>query len=429
MQAVCWVQLQDAYRPARAHGPRKVGETTLRIAVELARLSPCRPGVGYLVRILKLSERTIQYHLAILREAGLLAYRSKGTRVAKEGGRASEFVRVIPEAFDTALHLTTRPCLRLIRTLTGIGQAGRSLMKRLARTAQKVMRRPRLSPARASRPSRCTPKGGSADSSSSAGVTTVPPESKLEHGKYRATAPNKPKPGAHRSTNHVGRRFQLARELIVQVDWLRGCSVPRIAWVIRNVADAGWTAQEVRGWLHFRCQNTARIRRASGFLATLLHRAEEILDTPAKRTDAVAQWQTATEAARRHRIQTVRQRSEHCSADWLAPSSHAVQRLVADAIAATLAPSRHDDALSEPATSQNLTDADLQVLRATARAEYMQGETALITSAVEILGRPSAEAMYGPDLVHRALLLAKGLERIKVHRSAKNHPMSSSAFS
>ncbi|MEV7887472.1 helix-turn-helix domain-containing protein [Streptomyces sp. NPDC002817] len=407
MQAVCWSHLEDTYRRTRGHGPRKVGVTTLRVAAELARLAPCRPGVDFLARVLKLSERTIQYHLAILRESGLLAYRSKGTRVSGEGGQASEFVWIIPQAFDAALHLVTRACERLVRALKGIGDEGRALMKRLAKMAQKLLSRPRRSGRTRTRPvrsSRCTPMGGSSDGSSSAGSTSLPPESKLEFGKRTSPTQKKPKAKARRTLNQTGRRFQLARELIEQVDWLRGCSLPRIAWVIRDVADAGFSSEEVRGWLHFRGE-TNRVRRASGLLAVLLNNAHKILDTQDKRDQAVAQWHAATEAARRHRIQSVRRRSERFVGDWEAPRSAAVRRLVAEAITATAAPAAPGEALPDLCGPQDLTVEELQVMRQTAWAEFMHGDTALVTSAVEAFGRATAESMYGTDLVQRALRL------------------------
>lgn len=205
MQAVCWAYHCDSYQPRRRHGPQLVGETTLRVARELARLSPCRPGVDYLVRVLKVSKRTVQYHLGILRETGLLAYRVKGTRLAGEGGRASEFVWTIPASFDAALHLVTRPCDRYIRALQGIAEEGRRLMKQLAKMARNIMRRsPRSRSGNSSnkclsRKTRCTPMGGGSNSSSTAGVTPSP----LRHSSLVGPARPSPRAGpgaAARST-------------------------------------------------------------------------------------------------------------------------------------------------------------------------------------------------------------------------------------
>ncbi|KAF3470072.1 hypothetical protein [Streptomyces sp. Tu 3180] len=109
--------------------------------------------------------------------------------------------------------------------------------------------------------------------------------------------------------NVVGRRFQLARELTQELDWLRGCSVPRIAWVARHIADAGWTMTDVRAWLHFRRGDVTRVRRGSGLLAALLADAETLLDTLEKRVTAVEDWHAAQKATRRHRIQQVRART------------------------------------------------------------------------------------------------------------------------
>ncbi|GAA3078616.1 hypothetical protein GCM10020000_75220 [Streptomyces olivoverticillatus] len=74
MQAVHWV-LEAALHP-------RFCTTTLRVARVLAELNPCRPGVAYLMRRLQLGERMVQYHLAALRETGLLVYVAKGGTAA-----------------------------------------------------------------------------------------------------------------------------------------------------------------------------------------------------------------------------------------------------------------------------------------------------------------------------------------------------------
>ncbi|MFB6881251.1 transcriptional regulator [Streptomyces noursei] len=413
MQAVCWAHLDNTYRPARGHGPQHIGQTTLRVAVELARLAPCRPGVGYLVRLLKLSKRTIQYHLGILREAGLLAYQTKGTRVRGEGGRASEFVWTIPAAFDTALRLVTRTCDRYIRALQGIADEGRALMKRLAKMARKLMRRPRRSRRatptinRASSTRRCTPMEGGSESSSTAGTTSLPSEAKLDRGTSKPPTPKKSKGTGRRTLNVIGRRYQLARELTEQIDWLRGCSVARIAWVAREVSDAGWSAQEVRAWLHFRGGEAARVHRASGLLAVLLRSAVRTLDTADKRAEVISDWRQATEAARRGRIQQVRARAERYDGDWQAPRSAAVRRLVTEAFTPNCEAHAGAEALPALGGPQDLTGQELRVMRDSAWAEFLQGDTALVTSAVRAFGRPVAESMYGVDLVQRVLRLSR----------------------
>lgn len=445
MQAVHWVVGSGLYRPRRTHGPRSMGRTTLRIAQLLAELSPCRPGLSYLMRRTGLSERTTEYHLEMLREAGLLAYVSRGTRVSGVGGQASEFALVIPTAFDQALGIRTvgegsgrRP--------TGIAESGRELMGRLAARAARKVRAPRKKTRKpAGKPAgedtartdsqasveprregaseaavttgtavaRCTPMGGGTCTTPAAGDLPSPSEtSKLASGVSKSPTPKKPKSKASgcRKLNAVGRRFQLARELTEHIDWLRGCSVPRIAWVARHVADAGWTVTEVRAWLHCRGE-TARVRRGSGLLAVLLRNATTILDTPEKRAAAVEDWRAAQEAVRRERILQVRARHERFEGNWQTPTSRAVQKRVEAAFAEAFDLKPVDEpgeALPELAGPQDLTVEELQEMRAAAWGELMAGETTLVTSAVEMLGRPAAEHLYGPDLVRRARQLAAG---------------------
>ncbi|WP_055546846.1 helix-turn-helix domain-containing protein [Streptomyces kanamyceticus] len=405
LQAVCWFRLDGGYRAPRGHGPRRVGDTTLRVATELARLSPCRPGVSYLMHRLQLSKRTVQYHLGILRETGLLTYRAKGTRVSGRGGMASEFEWTIPTTFDTAVHLRTRTSEQYGRIVRGIEDQGRALMKRLSRMAQRLMRRRLRRPS--TRRRHCTPMEGSSESSATTGTTSVPPESNRVSGNAMVPHSQKPTPATRRKLNKVGRRFQLARELIGQIDWLTRCSVPRIAWVVRNVADAGWSATDVRAWLHLRGGST-QVRRPSGLLAVLLSGAETTLDTPAKRTYAADRWHAAQEAARLHRIESVRRDREQRDGDWRPPVSTAVQRLVADAFAAVTPQHGIGEDLPEVAGPQDLTAEELQVMRNAARGSFMSGDTGLVMCALEAFGRPTAEALYGPDLVERAIKLADG---------------------
>lgn len=144
MQAVHWVSGSGLYQPRRhrSYGVRSFGRMTVYIAQLLAELTPCFPGIEYLMRRTGLSERAVQYHLAALRETGLLAYRVRGTRVSGERAQASEFVRVIPPEYDDALgiRMSEGGCERRV---TGIADEGRKLMARLAKMAARKVRRPR----------------------------------------------------------------------------------------------------------------------------------------------------------------------------------------------------------------------------------------------------------------------------------------------
>ncbi|MFI1606956.1 transcriptional regulator [Streptomyces griseofuscus] len=424
MQAVHWVAGSGLYEPRRyrSHGPRSFGPTTVRVAQELAELFPCRPGIEYLVRCTGLSERSVEYHLGMLRGAGLLAYIVRGTRVRGAAAQASEFARMVPVEFDVALGIRTVG-EGTGRRMTGIAKAGRELMAALSKKAARKVRKRRAkssskAPSKGARKGadqgavtavsnevRCTPMGGSSRSVSSAGTTSFPPESKLASGQSKSPTPkkSKAKAGGHRKLNLVGRRFQLARELTRELDWLRGCSVPRIAWVARNVADAGWTVTDVRAWLHFRGE-AAHVRRGSGLLSALLAGAENILDTRAKRADAIEQWRGALEAARRDRIRQVRARTERYEGDWQPPTSRAVLREVEaafDQVRQLEHGGRHQDrdhigdgqdADLEP------RDEEITALIATAKGELMQGETTLITS----FEPDTAVRIFGEELVRRA---------------------------
>ncbi|MGA4953764.1 transcriptional regulator [Streptomyces lydicamycinicus] len=440
MQAVHWVAGSGLYEPRRhrSHGPRSFGPTTVFVAQLLAELSPCRPGIEYLMRRSGLSERAVEYHLQMLRETGLLVWELRGTRVSGEQAQASVYVQMLPTEFDVALGIRTAG-EGTARRMTGIAEAGRELMARLAKKASRRVRRPRSktsskAPSKGARRgadgasatavsggARCTPMGGSSSSVFTAGTTYSPPESKLASGASKSPTPKTSKAKAGRRTlNRVGRRYQLARELTEELDWLRGCSVPRIAWVIRHIADAGWTTTDVHAWLAFRGE-AARVRRASGLLATLLKDAENILDTPAKRDLARDQWRAGQEAARREHIQQVRARQERFEGDWQAPTSRTVQRQVDAAFAAVreAASGRPPTANGQflaggeeaPELHGGLADLDEDEV-ARARAEARQclalGDTGLIEVAIAAMGPEAAEQLYGPKLLRRAKQLAGG---------------------
>ncbi|KFG02568.1 hypothetical protein IQ62_01225, partial [Streptomyces scabiei] len=290
MQAVHWVAGSGLYAPSREHGP-KWGPTTIAIAQEIAALKECRPGVDYLARKLKVAERTVQYHLGILREAGLLVYRSKGTRIHGVGGRASVFERVIPTAFDEALGIRTIG-EGATRRPVGAAPEARTLLGKLAKKAARKTRRARRRPSRtpASDQGRCTPMQGGTSTGSSTAGTHSPSEAKLASGSSQSPTPKSSKRG-QRTLNRVGRRYQLARELIQMVPWLSRASAPRIAWIIRHAADAGWTALEVQAIAEWEPVHADDARRPSGLLAYRLGDRHQLFDTPAKRRTAVQAWQ------------------------------------------------------------------------------------------------------------------------------------------
>ncbi|NUS88760.1 MAG: helix-turn-helix transcriptional regulator [Streptomyces sp.] len=321
MQAVHWIAGSGLYTPARNDGP-KFGPTTIALAQEISALTECRPGVDYLARKLKVSERTVQYHLGMLREAGLLVYRSKGTRISGVGGRASVFERVIPTAFDEALGIRTIGD-GATRRPVGAAEESRTLLGKLAKkAARKARRRPRRNSSSAER--RCTPMQVGTSGTSSADRTYSPPESKLASGTGESSTRKQAKSGP-RTLNKVGRRYQLAKELIQLVPWLRGASVPRIAWIIRHVADEGWTALEVQAAAE-RFVSDREPRRPSAVLAFRLASCHLLYTTADRRRVLVEDWQDSRRA----------EQARHTGYDEISgqdrrPASVNVRQLIAEA--------------------------------------------------------------------------------------------------
>lgn len=337
MQSVHWVGGSGLYSPSQKHGP-KWGPTTVALAQEISALAECRPSVEYLARKLGMSPRTVKYHLAILREAGLLAYRSKGTRITGSVRQASVYERVIPREFDRALGIRTvqrdETAPSYTRVAVGIAEEGRTLIGKLAKKAARKIRRKRTKrgvdkSVRAG--GRCTPMQVGTSADSPTGSTSLPSEKqKLASGKKSSPTPKQQKPKA-RKLNAVGRRHQLARELITAVPWLANASVPRIAWVARHVADAGWTVTEVCAFLALAEAPSAR--RPSALLAHRLKGAVQLWATAQQREAAVEAWHRAEETARKARIAAVRQQRE-TDGEVQLPQSRAAQNALAAAVSA-----------------------------------------------------------------------------------------------
>ncbi|MFG3244169.1 winged helix-turn-helix domain-containing protein [Streptomyces sp. NPDC048157] len=296
MQSVHWVGGSGLYTPSRNYGP-KWGPTTVLIAQELSALTECRPGIEYLARKLKLSKRTVQYHLDMLREAGLLVYRTKGTRITGSIRQASVYERVIPVEFDEALGIRTvqrdETAAAYTRVPVGIAEEGRKLIGKLAKKAARKVRRRRSRTSVPSR-SRCTPMQGGTSAFSSAGTSTSPSETKLASGSTSHPTPKKATSGPQK-LNTVGRRYQLGQELVTNVPWLQKASTPRVSWIARHCADAGWTWQEVQAAAEEHSPiDPAEARRPSGLLAHRLKGVHLLYANPEARQQMVLAWQEST---------------------------------------------------------------------------------------------------------------------------------------
>ncbi|MEU5490278.1 helix-turn-helix domain-containing protein [Streptomyces sp. NPDC020196] len=277
------------YTPTRNHGPRSMNVTTVLLAQEIANLKECRPGIAYLARKLKVSERTVEYHLGMLREAGLLAYRSKGGRVVQGRDEASVYERIIPMAFDE--HLGIRTVGEGVqRRPAGIAQESRKTIGTLAKKAARKVRRPRRRTP-VSGEGRCTLMEGGSTGSFPAASSIPPSETRLASGDSTHPTPKKAT-SRPRKLNKVGRRYQLAQELITNVPWLSRASAPRIAWIARHCADAGWQWQEVQAAAEERGPIGATdSARPSGLLAYRLKGVHQLYASKTARHAMLTAWE------------------------------------------------------------------------------------------------------------------------------------------
>lgn len=408
MQAVHWIEGSGMYDQAPGHGP-KWGPTTLAIAQEISALGECRPSVAYLARKLGLSERTVKYHLAHLRAAGLLVYRSKGTRLPGRVRLASVYERVIPAAFDEALGVRTvlrdETAPAYTRVPVGIAEESRKTIGALARKATRKIRakrKKRVGDKSAGRTGRCTPMQGGTSTDSPTGSPTLPPESKLASGKKSSPTPKQQKP-KRRTLNRVGRRYQLARELISTVPWLHSASTDRIAWVVRHVADAGWTAVEVRAFLSL--AEAPAARRPSGMLAHRLKGAHQLWVTPAQRAAGVDAWHHTEEQARKAAIGRVRDEREAAGEVQL-PASAVVARAWAAATEAVRDLVGLEDATLHGIDDQRAPE-DLSREEVLQQRAWAEQDPALILAALDA-GMPETDArrIYTHRLVDQALRTA-----------------------
>jgi hypothetical protein len=392
MQAVHWIAGSGLYTPARTHGP-KWGATTIAIAQELAALKVCRPGIAYLMRKLKASERTIQYHLGMLREAGLLVYRVKGTRLSSQPNQASVFERIIPVAFDEALGIRTVG-EGVHRRPVGAAAEHRTLLGKLAKKAARKTRRPRRRTPVSGR-TRCTPMQGGTSASSSTGLTHSPPETDIASGQGKSST-GKQSPRGPKKLNKVGRRYQLAGQLIQTVPWLQNASTPRIAWIIRHVADAGWTVTEVHAAAE-RMVVDREPRRPSAVLAFRLASCHLLYTTPGRRKTLVEDWRDSRLAEQARHSETVYDGYDE------GPRTVASRRAMDEAFAAIrdrLAP-----AVEEPADLAAIALEDLPKAEVTGMRAAAMKDPGLIYSAIELIGETQARRLYTHRLVDQTLAL------------------------
>ncbi len=393
MQAVHWMTGQAAkghYKPT-AKGSPKWGPTTVVIAQEIAALTECRPSVDYLARKLRMCERTVQYHLGMLRETGLLVYRSKGTRVRGGGNQASVYERTIPLTFDEDLGIRTVG-EGVQRRPVGIAEKGRKLIGKLAKkAARKTRRARRRTPV--SSGTRCTPMQVGTSGTSTAGSTHSPSESKLASGTGKSPTIKSSKRGP-RKLNQVGRRYQLARELTQMVPWLHNASVARVAWIVRHVADEGWTALEVQAAAELFIAEREP-RRPSAVLAWRLRGAHTLFDNASKRQVMVEQWQDSRRA----------EKARHAEPAFIpaqqGPRSAAARRewdQAAAAIREQLTQQQPEPELSAMSSIEDLTRDEVIAHRVEAMTN-----PEIIPEMIRVLGERDTRRLYTSRLVDQCL--------------------------
>lgn len=403
MTAIHWAaDPKTRYTPTRNHGPRGMNATTLLIAQECANLTECRPGIAYLARKLRISERTVEYHLGMLREAGLLVYRTKGGRVAQGRDEASVYERVVPLAFDEA-HGIRVVGEGVHRRPVGAADTARKALGNLARKAARKVRRPRRRTP-VSGQGRCTLMEGGSTGASSAGGSIPPSETKLASGTSSHPTPKKAT-SSPRTLNRVGRRHQLARQLIDNVPWLSRASAPRIAWIARHCADAGWQWQEVQAAAEEQGPIDAMdSRRPSGLLAYRLKGVHELYASPTARHLMLTAWEDSR----------LRERIRHQG--WDGPAAAAVEQHTNAAAAAldTIQAARQTQAVSAAdlaeATEHHQGDTNIEAL---SRAEvlehrqYAAQDPTYVRNLLEALGNRDARRLLTNRLVDQALVLLR----------------------
>ncbi|MGW4808739.1 hypothetical protein [Kitasatospora sp. NPDC004272] len=401
-QAAHWVHGAGLYVPT--HGPR-FGETTLRLVAVLAELTPCRPSIAFLMRRLKCSERTVQYHLGILRATGLLAWRSVGTRLPMTEGQtrveslASEYERLIPPSYDQALGIRTAG-EGLERRMVGISQEGRTVIAELGKKAAKKPRRVRRtvrhsSTGRAVSTSRCTPMVGGTThlvSSSSVGDQKTT-------GVARATKSITRKKPARRPAEERRRTVldqvvtaammaagdRMARVVFQRVPWVRKASHDQLRWVLNDLVSRGWDAQQVVVWLG---------EIAAQYGAGLLWRPErpQGLIAHALRTEAE---QAAYESGLPVAVALAEPHEEFAQALAQMRAAEDAERAGQDVVE----------------LDQDVTDEEVRSLRQQVWEEWkLYQDTSLFESFELMAGPAEAQRVFGPRLYHhlRQYLTGRG---------------------
>jgi hypothetical protein len=189
----------------------------------------------------------------------------------------------------------------------------------------------------------------------------------------------------------------MARELKQLVPWLNRASTPRIAWIIRHVADAGWTALEVQAIAEQDRPILAnQVRRPSGLLADRLSSLHLLFTTPERRRTAVLAWQESR----------AQEKARHADAAGYGthtggPQTLAARRAMDEAFTAIRNQLADTITVEDtPVQLEDLTRDEVIQMRADAARDH-----GLIFAAIDLLGERDARRLYTNRLVDQALAL------------------------
>lgn len=363
----------------------KATTTTLRVARDLARRMDYRRGLVLYdlqgtARRLSLSIATVKRHVGVLREAGALVWLVHGSKRnlhvpgRKYTATATVYGAVIPPMYDQALgHIVVGTGYEA--RVAGYSPQGRehaiaiAVAQQRLHTARKKQHRARTrlrrggdEPHSRTRPrSRPVLRDGGTEKAT----------------RKRANRPPRPTILGKRVTaRDYALSHTIARSVRGRHTWLRSSKVSQLSWVLLDKVAEGLTEQEIDVWLR-EISPSLTVRwdwnpnRPHSYIAAQL-RLESTLSGAAEDAGCpVPQTKPNTDflnaAARLREV---------------APAS-----------------SPREDTVS----GEELAD-----LRGAALAAYLRGDVDLVSAAVQGLGLQGAEQLYGTQLVHRALDLARG---------------------
>jgi hypothetical protein len=366
-----WLRMLDWLLGAGIHP--KAGPTTRALAQDLAKRMDYTRGIVLYdlqgtARRLDVSVATVKRHVAILRELGALVWLVHGSkRNLRLPGRkytatATIYGAVIPRCYDEAMghRLSGRGYEARV---CGFTDRGRELAIDRARSSD------------------CAPH--------SLTSTTVCP-AVVDRGDPKATRrarssknPRKSILGKKITASTFATAYRIAKALRPLVNWAHRATLSQLSWVLVDKVLDGWDHSRVHLWLR-------EINPADCYGPRFLPQHPHVYIA----------HQLRREAARR--LQDMQ-----LSAPSPEPSKPN-QAFLDVAKGLTTADAAQDGTDCGAAASSHPSDQELQDLRHTAEAAYLTNDSALVTSAVELLGIREAVAVYGLDLVAKTLRLRGG---------------------